>query len=442
MQAIIGSTLLTSKAAQPTKNPFEIYDSRLSGFTLRVQPSGVRSYYARFGRSRRVALGQAGTIEPDDARERCQKVLGNVAHGRHPLHGLGGTDGITLGAFIADTYTTWVKASRPRTATDTLEKLYRHFRTWYPEPLTAITVERVESWKARRLNEGRSGATVLRDLFTLSSVLRRAVKEGELAENPVQRVDKPRIDRRGKVRFLDQAEESRLRCALTERDLEMQNQRAISNIRRQTRHARVLPPLIHFGDHLTPAVLLSMNTGLRRGETLTLRWSSVDFNRRLLTVEGRNAKNRQTRHVPLNEEAVGVLRRWREQAGTGARVFEVTTGFRATWEKILKRARITHFRWHDLRHHFASRLVQQGVPLNTVRDLLGHSSVGMSLRYAHLAPDQRREAVAKLNEKPLLTLTLRLQSDSLPVTNGYRVDSIVVREGPELGIDPGPSRHP
>jgi hypothetical protein len=123
MQAIIGSTLLSSKAAQPAKKPFEIYDSRLAGFTLRVQPTGVRSYYARFGRNRRIALGQAGSIEPDEARERCQIVLGNVARGRHPLHGLGGTDGITLGMFIADTYTTWVHASRPRTAADTLEKL-------------------------------------------------------------------------------------------------------------------------------------------------------------------------------------------------------------------------------------------------------------------------------------------------------------------------------
>jgi hypothetical protein len=97
MQAIIGSRLLSSQAAQPTKKAFEIYDSRLSGFTLRVQPSGVRSYYARFGRNRRVALGQAGTIEPDEARERCEKVLGNVAHGAPSVGRPSGSKGLPLG---------------------------------------------------------------------------------------------------------------------------------------------------------------------------------------------------------------------------------------------------------------------------------------------------------------------------------------------------------
>ena len=81
----------------------------------------------------------------------------------------------------------------------------------------------------------------MRDLFTLSSVLRRAVRAGELTENPVRRVDKPRIDRRGKVRFLDQAEESRLRDALKARDEEMQNRRTAANEQRQKRHKDLLP---------------------------------------------------------------------------------------------------------------------------------------------------------------------------------------------------------
>jgi Phage integrase family len=136
--------------------------------------------------------------------------------------------------------------------------------------------------------------------------------------------------------------------------------------------------------------------------------------------------------VALNEDAVSVLRLWREQSGTGSRVFGVTTGFQSAWKTVLKRARISKFRWHDLRHHFASRLVQKGVPLNTVRDLPGHGSVGMSLRYAHLAPDQRRDAVAKLNERPLLTLNMRRQWEGLPPARHYRVDSLVLREGQEL----------
>ncbi len=163
----------------------------------------------------------------------------------------------------------------------------------------------------------------------LATVCYREALADALTENPVRRVDKPRVDRRGKVRFLDQAEESQLRKALMERDVEMQNLRTAANERRQKRHKRLLPPLAHFADHLTPAVLLSMNTGLRRGEVIKLRWASVDFNRRLLTVEGRHAKNRQTRHVPLNDEAFGLLR-WREQSGSQARVFDVSSGFGCT----------------------------------------------------------------------------------------------------------------
>ena len=89
------------------------------------------------------------------------------------------------------------------------------------------------------------------------------------------------------------------------------------------------------------------------------------------------------------------------------------------------------FRWHDLRHHFASRLVQRGVPHNTERDLLGHSNVQMLLRYAHLAPDQRREAMAKLDEKPILALTLRLLWEGFAMDCTYPFVKMVEREGIE-----------
>ena len=176
----IGTRLLAGRLAQPKLKPYEINDNTLSGFTLRVQPSGVRSYYARFGRNRRVALGKDRELLPDDARSRCQKVFGNVAHGRHPLHGIDGADLLTLGRFIDETYAPRARANRPRTATNTLRKLEIHFGTWFAEPLTAITLERLELWKGRRLNSGRRPTTALRDMFALSSV--RALSRGQMRQ--------------------------------------------------------------------------------------------------------------------------------------------------------------------------------------------------------------------------------------------------------------------
>jgi integrase len=408
MHALISTKLLTDIQAQPRSRPFEIYDTRLSGFTLRVQPSGVRSYYARFGRNRRIALGKVGTISSEEARQKCQRILGNIAAGRHPLEGLAGTAGMTLGRFLSETYEPWARANRPRTARNTLEKIRFLFKGWMTDPLSAITVERLELWKGRRLASGLKATTVLRDLFALSSVLTRAVRVGQLASNPVRLVEKPRYDRRPRVRFLSIEEEARLRVVLTDRDQKLRDARLSGNEHHASRGKPLLPDLPYFGDHLTPAILLSMNTGLRMGETRRLRWDWIDFGRRWLTVDGAHAKTRQTRHVPLNDEAYRVLIRWREQAGPGKQVFQIATCFKTAWSHVLARAGIAGFRWHDLRHHFASRLVQAGAPLNTVRDLLGHTSVAMSLRYAHLAPDQRCDAVARLVERPMLSLAVRL----------------------------------
>ena len=217
-----------------------------------------------------------------------------------------------------------------------------------------------------------------------------------IRENPLKRMDKPRIDRIALVRFLDTDEEQRLRTALENRDAEMARARLSANAWRGERKKDVLPEILHFGDHLTPAVLLSMNTGLRRGELLGLTWDRVDLLNKVLTVVGSTSKSGQTRHVPLNDEALSVLKKWREQNPDAVRVFYIDTGFKSAWRTLLNASEIAKFRWHDLRHHFASKLAQAGVPLNTIRELLGHASLAMTIRYAHLAPDQKREAVALL----------------------------------------------
>lgn len=166
---------------------------------------------------------------------------------------------------------------------------------------------------------------------------------------------------------------------------------------RRARQVPTLPdiPLDGFGDHLTPVVLLAMNTGLRRGELLSLQWSDVDLEAKVITVQAGNAKNGRQRHLPLNKEALSVITRWARQSNEQGRVFE-PRDTKKGWNALLDAAHIANFRFHDLRHHFASKLVMVGVDLNTVRELLGHSDIKMTLRYAHLAPEHLSAAVAKL----------------------------------------------
>ena len=163
------------------------------------------------------------------------------------------------------------------------------------------------------------------------------------------------------------------------------------------------PALGTYTDHLTPMVTLALHTGLRRGELFGLQWRDVDLAASRLTVRGDEAKSGQTRHVPLNTIAATALATWRDhEAEDGGRDRLRWRGGRAArghqegWAALLTKASIRDFRFHDCRHHFASKLVMAGVDLNTVRELLGHSDFKMTLRYAHLAPEHKAAAVARL----------------------------------------------
>ncbi len=208
----------------------------------------------------------------------------------------------------------------------------------------------------------------------------------------------------GKVRYLSEGEEKALRKALQKYDIKIISGRDSANQLRKERGYKLLPSLhgAHYADHFSPIVLLALNTGLRRGELFNLQWEDINLKSKTLTVQGATAKSGETRHIPLNDEAVETLKNWKTQSKKHERVFYGKNGARLNyiikaWVNMIADAKIKDFRFHDLRHSFASNLVMKGAPLNTVRELLGHSDLKTTLRYAHLAPDHKADAVALLN---------------------------------------------
>jgi integrase len=268
--------------------------------------------------------------------------------------------------------------------------------------LSEITGFALERWRSGRLAAGSTPGTVNRDLAVVKAALARAVEWGMLTTHPLAPVRLSKLDRGGVVRYLSHEEETRLRDALTARDTKRRAERATANDWRRARGYALWPEHGAYTDHLTPLVLLALNTGLRRGELFGLRWADVDVTRAVVTVQGGGAKSGQTRHVPLNSEALAVLEAWKPaDAGATTCVFPSDRGepledIKSAWLPLVGAAKVSAFRFHDLRHTFASKLVMAGVDLNTVRELLGHADLKMTLRYAHLAPEHKAAAVAKL----------------------------------------------
>jgi len=146
-----------------------------------------------------------------------------------------------------------------------------------------------------------------------------------------------------------------------------------------------------------------MNTGLRRGELFRLTWDDISLARpRHITVTADAGKTSRTRHIPINPIAHESLVKWGAQCGAckglvfPGRNGDQLTNIKTAWSAVLCLAKISEFRFHDLRHHFASLLVMNGTDLNTVRELLGHSDIAMTLRYAHLADEHKEAAVNTL----------------------------------------------
>ena len=406
MRSKIGNRLITS--LKTAAKPFEVRDTELKGFLLRVQPSGVMTFICDYrtvdGRRNRISLGRVGVLTPAQARDEAKKILGEVACGKDPAKVRAALKVSTFENFIVQRYEPWVTAHR-KSGQLTVQMLKSTFLFLFARPLNEVSPWLVEKWRTERLKSGITPQTVNRNLTALKAALGKAVEWDFLAANPLAKVKASKVDSIGSVRYLDYDEEVRLRTALEKRDRKIRIARINANRWRSDREYPELPMIGEqaFADHLTPMVLVSLNTGVRRGELFKLKWEDINFTTQSVLVRSESSKSGLSRHIALNQEAMLTFCKWRAQTQVNhGLVFPGKDGnpldnIKKSWAGLVKLAELNDFRWHDLRHHFASRLVIEGVDLNTVRELLGHKDIKMTLRYAHLSPGKKAEAVARLD---------------------------------------------
>ncbi|CZF83986.1 Tyrosine recombinase XerD [Grimontia celer] len=387
-----------------------INDTEILGFHARISSAGRIVYYLfyRFdGKQVNYKLGNATDITPAQARDLAKEKAGQVAKGndvheekKQVRQETQRRKHLKLPVYLDERYLPFLITRNPKTANRIVNHIKSRFAFLMDKELDQITPWEIEKWRSEQRQKGRTPSTINHSVNSLKGALSRAVEWGLIDSHELSKVKTIKADNI-RVRYLNESEEKRLRHAIKLRDMNARAARRSANEHREIRGYEQFPSLddVTFVDYVEPLILLAMNTGLRRGELLSLAWSDIYFTERYLQVRGGNAKSKQGRTIPLNNEAYNALFNWREQNQKATYVFEGKAGVPLTevkkpWGMVMKMAEIEEFNFHDLRHHFASKLVMAGVDLNTVRELLGHADLKMTLRYAHLAPEHKAAAVS------------------------------------------------
>lgn len=377
----------------------------------------AKTFYVYIGRGKpKEKLGAHPAYTVKRARREAMRKLGMAAAGhdfkaeRRKRKHLAAT---TLGGYLDGAFKQHAEQNIAGHR-QMLAGLRKNFADVLGKPMTEITELDLAKWRRRRSKV--SLETQRRELTNLKVVLNHAVRNQVI---PGHQVGQYRVtgglaegEGEAKVRYLSNTEETRLRAALDAREEQIRAKRASANKWRAARGYSLMPEIgpYEFADHIKPLVLIALNTGLRRGDLLGLKWEHVDLGRKQIrkiiekTSHARRkaGKKLEPAVLPLSVEAQTVLSQCEKQKQlaspyifasprTGARLDNITKAF----ESVLAIAKISDFRFHDLRHTFASRLVMSGVDINTVRELMTHSDIKMTLIYAHLSPDHKAAAVER-----------------------------------------------
>ncbi|MGA2466209.1 MAG: site-specific integrase [Thermodesulfobacteriota bacterium] len=237
-------------------------------------------------------------------------------------------------------------------------------------PLRRFNSMLVEQYQTERLQKGNKPATVNRLVATLKHMFTKAVEWDMVEDETLKRVRKAKLleENNRRLRYLSE-EECQILVACC-------------------------------NEHLRPIVMTALCTGMRKGEILGLKWESVDLRHGLILLE--QTKNGERREIPFRDNMRSTFQNVIRRLDVPYVFHDPATGkpyqdVKKSFNTALGKAEVRNFHFHDLRHTFASRLAMAGIDLATIKELLGHKTITMTLRYAHLAPAHKAKAVEMMD---------------------------------------------
>jgi integrase len=375
-QTLTTEFLSTLSGRQPTSGATSYFDTEVKGFVLEHRASGGGTFYFRYrdaaGKIRLNRIGRFNEVLLADARTKAHTMRRIHSEGGDPkAEGYRLGDVPTLAAFVASRYLPYAKA-RKRSWQGDETMLRLHLLPAFGTCLmNRVTRSEVMAFQQAVSEQGYAAGTCNRMLVLLKFIYNCAIRWDVLPAhaNPCERVALLE-DHGARERYLTPEEVQRLFSEL--------------DANRNVQVGQVIRLLLY--------------TGARKREVLDARWDEIDLKRQLLTIPAARSKSKRIHHIFLSDAAVGLLQSLPRHPSVPWVFFNPKTqrppvSIFCAWDSIRKKVGLSDVRLHDLRHSYASFLVNAGRSLYEVQRLLGHHDPKVTMRYAHLSPQAMLEAV-------------------------------------------------
>jgi len=360
----------------PGKSKVDYFDENLKGYYLQVAKSGKRTFFQRIrkdGRTLTVRIGDASLLSSRDARVRAKEIKAQSLLGQwnEPFK----KSEMTFQRFVEELYLPYVKVRKRSWPTDLSLLNNRILPAFGDYSLNDIGRTQIQGFHSELKESGLKASTCDRHLVLIRYIFNLAVEWEFLAETPAAKIKLFREDNK-RERYLSEAETQRLL-----RVLQADRNRPVAL-----------------------ALLFLLSTGARRGEALKARWCDIDMDKQLWRIPAENAKSKKPRAIPLNDLALKVLRELGEPLSQESSLFISNYNGKPlrcithAWFRMREKAGLPDLRMHDLRHSFASFLVNSGRSLYEVQQILGHSDPSVTMRYAHLSSKALQDAAGSASD--------------------------------------------